>query len=181
MTSPLTMTVCRPADRLGQYVRAFQVFSLTEPTEVSVLDFGGADVSVPVWCGIRRRLRARTRSSRALRAGIGSSSVCRRVADLEQRRTAGRRTGTLPDYFLPPARCVHGDASAITVNRHRHPDRRRPVTGGFTLVRARLGPGNPVRWCPAWGHTPFTLIPGGHETAPEPEQRAVSATESQPP
>jgi hypothetical protein len=48
MTSPLTMTVHRPAGRLGSYVRAFQVFSTTEPAGASVLDFGGADVSVPV-------------------------------------------------------------------------------------------------------------------------------------
>jgi hypothetical protein len=51
MTSPLKMTVYRPAGRLGQYVRAFQVFSMTQPAEVSVLDFGGADVSVPVCFG----------------------------------------------------------------------------------------------------------------------------------
>ena len=51
MTSPLTMTVYRPAGRLAQYVRAFQVFSVTEPAGVSVLDFGGADVSVPVCFG----------------------------------------------------------------------------------------------------------------------------------
>ena len=51
MTSPLKMTVHRPAGRLGQYVRAFQVFSMTETAGVSVLDFGGADVSVPVCFG----------------------------------------------------------------------------------------------------------------------------------
>lgn len=48
MTSPLTMTAYRPAGRLGSYVRAFQVFSATQPARVSVLDFGGGDVSVPV-------------------------------------------------------------------------------------------------------------------------------------
>ena len=48
MRSPLTMTVHRPPGRLGPYVRAFQVFSTTEPAGASVLDFGGADVSVPV-------------------------------------------------------------------------------------------------------------------------------------
>lgn len=51
MTSPLKMTVYRPAGRLGWYVRAFQVLSLTQPAEVSVLDFGGGDVSVPVCFG----------------------------------------------------------------------------------------------------------------------------------
>src|SRR5579859_617577 len=52
MTSPLKMTVCRPAGRLGLYVRAFQVFSATDPLAgVAVLDFGGGDVSVPVCFG----------------------------------------------------------------------------------------------------------------------------------
>src|SRR5215472_12289702 len=51
MTSPLTMTVYRPAGRLGSYVRAFQVFSATQPAGASVLDFGGGDVSVPVCFG----------------------------------------------------------------------------------------------------------------------------------
>ena len=52
MTSPLKATVYRPAGRLGLYVRAFQVFSTTDPpTGVSVLDFGGGDVSVPVCFG----------------------------------------------------------------------------------------------------------------------------------
>jgi AraC-like DNA-binding protein len=51
MTSPLTMTLYRPAGRLGLYVRAFQVLSTTQPAGVSVLDFGGGDVSVPVRFG----------------------------------------------------------------------------------------------------------------------------------
>jgi AraC-like DNA-binding protein len=51
MTLPLKMTVYRPAGRLGSYVRAFQVLSTTQPAEVSVLDFGGGDVSVPVCFG----------------------------------------------------------------------------------------------------------------------------------
>jgi AraC-like DNA-binding protein len=51
MTSPLQMTQYRPAGRLGMYVRAFQVFSATQPAGASVLDFGGADVSVPVCFG----------------------------------------------------------------------------------------------------------------------------------
>src|SRR5215469_13573154 len=51
MTSPLTMTLYRPRGQLGSYVRAFQVLSTTEPAAVSVLDFGGGDVSVPVCFG----------------------------------------------------------------------------------------------------------------------------------
>jgi hypothetical protein len=51
MTSPLTMTLFRPAGRLGLYVRAFQVFSTTEPAGASVLDFSAGDVSVPVCFG----------------------------------------------------------------------------------------------------------------------------------
>jgi AraC-like DNA-binding protein len=53
MTSPLSMAVYRPAGWLGLYVRAFQVFSTTEPAGASVLDFGGGDVSVPVCFGDR--------------------------------------------------------------------------------------------------------------------------------
>ena len=51
MTSPLKMTVYRPAGRLGSYVRAFQVFSTTEPAGASVLDFSAGDVSVPICFG----------------------------------------------------------------------------------------------------------------------------------
>jgi AraC-like DNA-binding protein len=51
MTSPLKMTLHRPAGRLGLYVRAFQVLSTTEPAGASVLDFGGGDVSVPIRFG----------------------------------------------------------------------------------------------------------------------------------
>lgn len=51
MASPLKMTVCRPAGRLGSYVRAFQVFSAAQQARVPVLDFGGGDVSVPVCFG----------------------------------------------------------------------------------------------------------------------------------
>jgi AraC-like DNA-binding protein len=51
MTPPLKMNVYRPADQLGSYVRAFQVFSATQPAGASVLDFGGGDVSVPVCFG----------------------------------------------------------------------------------------------------------------------------------
>lgn len=51
MTSPLRMTLYRPTGRLGLYVRAFQVLSTAVPAGVSVLDFGGGDVSVPVRFG----------------------------------------------------------------------------------------------------------------------------------
>ena len=51
MTSPLKMTVYRPVGRLGSHVRAFQVLSAAQPAGVSVLDFGGGDVSVPVCFG----------------------------------------------------------------------------------------------------------------------------------
>jgi methylphosphotriester-DNA--protein-cysteine methyltransferase len=51
MTSHLTMTEYRPAGRLESYVRAFQVFSTTEPAGASVLDFSAGDVSVPVCFG----------------------------------------------------------------------------------------------------------------------------------
>lgn len=51
MALPLTMTAYRPTGRLRSYVRAFQVFSTTEPAGACVLDFGGGDVSVPVCFG----------------------------------------------------------------------------------------------------------------------------------
>jgi AraC-like DNA-binding protein len=51
MTTPLNMTIYRPTGRLGLYVRAFQVLSTSESAQVSVLDFGGADVSVPLGFG----------------------------------------------------------------------------------------------------------------------------------
>lgn len=51
MRSPLKMTLYRPAGRLGVYVRAIQVLATTHPAEVSVLDFGGGDVSVPIRFG----------------------------------------------------------------------------------------------------------------------------------
>jgi AraC-like DNA-binding protein len=51
MPPPLKMTLYRPPGRLGSYVRAFQVFSAAQPALVSVLDFGGGDVSVPVCFG----------------------------------------------------------------------------------------------------------------------------------
>ncbi len=51
MTSPLKLALYRPGGRLGVHVRAFQVLSTAAPASVSVLDFGGADVSVPVRFG----------------------------------------------------------------------------------------------------------------------------------
>lgn len=51
MPSPLTMTEYRPTGRLGAHVRAFQVFSVSDPVEVPVLDFSAGDVSVPVCFG----------------------------------------------------------------------------------------------------------------------------------
>jgi AraC-like DNA-binding protein len=51
MTWPLKMAVYRPAGRLAWYVRAFQVFSSTPSGGVSVLDFGGGDISVPICFG----------------------------------------------------------------------------------------------------------------------------------
>lgn len=51
MPSPLRLAACRPTGRLGTYIGAFQVFSLTDPAGVSVLDFGGPDTCVPVCFG----------------------------------------------------------------------------------------------------------------------------------
>lgn len=45
------MTEYRPTGRLGLYVRAFQVFSVSGPVEVAVLDFSAGDVSMPVCFG----------------------------------------------------------------------------------------------------------------------------------
>jgi AraC-like DNA-binding protein len=53
MASPLKMTIYRPGGPLRRYVRAFQVFSMMHPAGISVLDFGGGDVSVPVCFGHR--------------------------------------------------------------------------------------------------------------------------------
>ena len=51
MTSPLKMTLYRPAGRLGSHVRSFQVFSVAPAAGASVLDFSVGDVSVPVCFG----------------------------------------------------------------------------------------------------------------------------------
>jgi AraC-like DNA-binding protein len=51
MSTPLKLTEVAPTDRLCLYVRAFQVLSTAEPARVAVLDFGGADVSLPLSFG----------------------------------------------------------------------------------------------------------------------------------
>lgn len=51
MTTPLKMAIYQPTGRLWRYVRAFQVLSTSGGAQVSVLDFGGADVSVPLSFG----------------------------------------------------------------------------------------------------------------------------------
>lgn len=51
MPSPLKLTTYRPEGRLSVYVRAFQLLSTTEPASVPVLDFAGADVSLPLRFG----------------------------------------------------------------------------------------------------------------------------------
>ena len=51
MSSGLTLAEYRPTGQLALYVRAFQVLSTEAAAQVSVLDFGGADVSVPVRFG----------------------------------------------------------------------------------------------------------------------------------
>ena len=51
MATGLSLMVCRPGGRLASYVRAFQVLSTDASARVSVLDFAGADVSVPLRFG----------------------------------------------------------------------------------------------------------------------------------
>jgi AraC-like DNA-binding protein len=51
MASGLGLTVHRPSARLASYVRGFQVLATEESARVSVLDFAGADVSVPLRFG----------------------------------------------------------------------------------------------------------------------------------
>jgi AraC-like DNA-binding protein len=51
MASGLEFAVYRPSGRLASYVRAFQVLSSEGSARVSVLDFAGADVSVPLRFG----------------------------------------------------------------------------------------------------------------------------------
>ena len=51
MSSPLKLTTVAPSGRLGLYVRAFQLLSTAEPARVAVLDFGGADLSLPLSFG----------------------------------------------------------------------------------------------------------------------------------
>lgn len=51
MASRLKYAVYRPSGRLAAYVRAFQVLSTEGSARVSVLDFAGADVSIPLRFG----------------------------------------------------------------------------------------------------------------------------------
>lgn len=51
MPAGLGFAEYRPTGRLASYVRAFQVLSTEGSTPVSVLDFGGADVSIPLRFG----------------------------------------------------------------------------------------------------------------------------------
>jgi AraC-like DNA-binding protein len=51
MSTPLKLTEVAPFGRLGLYVRAFQLLTTEEPAHVAVLDFGGADVSLPLTFG----------------------------------------------------------------------------------------------------------------------------------
>jgi AraC-like DNA-binding protein len=51
MGSGLESAVYRPTGPLASYVRAFQVLSTERSEPVSVLDFGGADVSIPLRFG----------------------------------------------------------------------------------------------------------------------------------
>jgi AraC-like DNA-binding protein len=51
MASGLCLTAHRPRGRLASYVRSFQVLSTEDSARVSVLDFAGADVSVPLRFG----------------------------------------------------------------------------------------------------------------------------------
>ena len=48
MASGLKLTAYRPSGRLASYVKAFQVLTTETSGRVSVLDFAGADVSVPL-------------------------------------------------------------------------------------------------------------------------------------
>jgi hypothetical protein len=51
MASGLEYAVYRPIGRLASYVRAFQALSTKGSARVSVLDFAGADQSVPLRFG----------------------------------------------------------------------------------------------------------------------------------
>lgn len=51
MSSGVELAVYRPTGRLASYVRAFQVLSTEGSARASVLDFAGADVSVPLRFG----------------------------------------------------------------------------------------------------------------------------------
>jgi hypothetical protein len=51
MSSGLNLAEYRPSGRLASYVRAFQALSTDASARVSVLDFAGADVSIPLRFG----------------------------------------------------------------------------------------------------------------------------------
>src|SRR5262245_42422825 len=51
MPAGLALSEYRPTGQLASYVRAFQVLSTEPGARVSLLDFGGADVSVPLRFG----------------------------------------------------------------------------------------------------------------------------------
>lgn len=51
MASGLELTAYRPSGRLASYVRGFQVLSTVASSRVSVLDYAGADVLVPLRFG----------------------------------------------------------------------------------------------------------------------------------
>ena len=51
MASRLRLMTYRPTGRLASYVRAFQLLSTEQAAPVEVLDFAGADVSVPLRFG----------------------------------------------------------------------------------------------------------------------------------
>jgi AraC-like DNA-binding protein len=51
MASGLLLKIYRPSGSLASYIRAFQVLSTEGAARVSVLDFAGADVSVPLRFG----------------------------------------------------------------------------------------------------------------------------------
>jgi hypothetical protein len=51
MASGLRLRLHRPTGHLASYVRAFQLLSTDDSARVSVLDFAGADVSVPLRFG----------------------------------------------------------------------------------------------------------------------------------
>jgi len=51
MASPVHVTLFRPSGQLASYIRYFQVLTTASSARASLLDFGGADVSVPLCFG----------------------------------------------------------------------------------------------------------------------------------